>query len=216
MANWPGGVSKNWSGYAGEAAAGVQLTYASGQWRVPAIQDIPNTASSIWVGIDGFHNSQLIQTGTEQTIHNGQVLFRAWWEILPAVETPLFNVRAGDLMSAYVKDIRGHQWQISIRDLTSGRSFTHNFTYNGPGSSAEWILERPEFGGQFSILAHYTPTGFTNAKVGGNFNAPINPGLQYPSMAIAMNQNGKLVSFPSRPAHGNSFNLAYGHQPAAP
>jgi hypothetical protein len=216
MASWPGGVSKNWSGYAGVARAGIKLTYVSAQWRVPAIQNINNTASSMWVGIDGFHNSQLIQTGTEHSKVNGQVLFRAWWEILPANETPLFNVRAGDLMSAYVRDISGNQWQISIRDVTSGQSFVHNFTYRGPGASAEWILERPEFGGKFSTLAHYTPTGFRVAKVGGNFQPPGNPGLVYPSMAIAMNQNGTLVSFPSRPTNGNSFNLAYGHQPAAP
>ena len=119
-------------------------------------------------------------------------------------------------MSAYVKNINGNQWQISIRDVTSGRSFVHNFTYRGPGSSAEWILERPTFGGQFSTLAHYTTTGFRQAKVGGNFHAPVNPGLVFPSMALAMNQNGTLVSFPSRPSNGNSFNLAYGHQPAAP
>jgi hypothetical protein len=216
MASWPGTVSGNWSGYAGTAGSGVTLTYASGLWHVPAVQAVNNTFSAMWVGIDGLHNSQLIQTGTEQDVHNGQVVDAAWWEILPAPEKVVFMVHPGDQMSAFVKRLSGFQWRISISDITSGQSFSLTHSYFGPGKSAEWILERPLTNGSLSTLAHYSPTGFRDASIATNSGAPGNPGLRFPAMAIAMRQNGRLVSFPSRPTGGNSFNLAYGHQPAAP
>jgi hypothetical protein len=215
-AGWPGSTSGNWSGYAGTAAAGVKLTYAASTWIVPSVQK-KTGYSSTWVGIDGFANNDLIQTGTEQDYVNGHAIYRAWWEILPAAETliPSITVHPGDVFTGSVKNTSGKKWVISLKDVTTGKSFSINKNYNGAGTSAEWIQEAP-FNGGILPLAHYSQTKFSKIQIGANFGAPANVALQFPGQAIAMVQNGKRVSTPSKPT-GNSFNIAYGaKQPPAP
>ena len=51
--------------------------------------------SSAWIGVDGFNNSNLIQTGTEEDYYSGAAHYNAWWEILPASETALAEVGPG-------------------------------------------------------------------------------------------------------------------------
>jgi Peptidase A4 family len=216
-AGWPGLTSSNWSGYAATPSGSAKYTYAASSWIVPAVQKKPGFSSS-WVGIDGFNNSNLIQTGTEQDYTNGHAIYRAWWEILPAAETiiPSLTIHPGDTMKAFVKNTSGNQWTISITDVTTGKSFSINKTYNGPGASAEWIQEAPSNGGGVLKLAHYSKTQFFNIQTGQNFGAPANAVLQFPGKAIAMVQGGKRVSTPSKPTN-NSFNVAYGaKQPAPP
>src|SRR5438067_11137972 len=78
-------ASSNWSGY---ALGGNGFTSVSGSWIVqPVMRSNRATYSSQWVGIDGFNNSNLIQTGTESDFVNGSARYDAWWEILPAAET---------------------------------------------------------------------------------------------------------------------------------
>jgi hypothetical protein len=216
-AGWPGSTSSNWSGYARTATGGTKLTYAASNWIVPAVQKKAGFSSS-WVGIDGFKNNQLIQTGTEQDYTGGRLVYRAWWEILPAAETviPSLTIHPGDTMSASVKNTSGNNWTISIADVTTGKSFSINKTYTGPGASAEWIQEAPSGGAGVLKLAHYSETEFSKIQTGQSFGAPANVVLQFPSQAIAMVQGGKRVSTPSKPT-GNAFNIAYGaKQPAAP
>ena len=55
---------------------------------MPAVAATPTaTYSATWVGVDGYSNSSLIQTGTEQDYYCGAAHYSAWWEILPAAET---------------------------------------------------------------------------------------------------------------------------------
>lgn len=59
-----GWISSNWSGYA-RSGTRNQYRRISAEWTVPYV--LPSTRSSYssaWIGIDGFKNSSLIQTGT--------------------------------------------------------------------------------------------------------------------------------------------------------
>src|SRR5437879_3072779 len=90
-----GWQSSNWSGY---AFAGTGFTRITASWVVPAVSATGGASySSTWTGIDGFNNSNLIQTGTEQDFVNGAPHYAAWWEILPAAETviPSITVHPG-------------------------------------------------------------------------------------------------------------------------
>jgi Peptidase A4 family len=218
LATWPGLTSGNWSGYGGPSAPGKKLTFASATWRVPSVKKVTGF-SSTWVGIDGFSNPDLIQTGTEQDFSNGKLVYRAWWEILPAPETIIgsLTISPGDTMSAFVRNTSGSKWLISITDVTTGKNFSINKTYTGPGTSAEWIQEAPSGPRGVLPLAHYKETEFSKLTVAVNFGAATNPQLAFPREAIAMVQKGLQVSTPSKPTGGNSFNVAYGKkQPAAP
>jgi hypothetical protein len=143
--------------------------------------------------VDGFNNSNLIQTGTEEDFYNGAAHYNAWWEILPAAETAppgSYAVGAGDRMKASISETsttsggggpggpgkKGagssqHVWAISISDTSRGWTFSTNQAYGGTGTSAEWVMEAPQVGGRIATLAHYTvspPAGtgdFDNAGV---------------------------------------------------
>jgi hypothetical protein len=185
-------AASNWSGYAENGTfAGVSST-----WTVPTVAASSSaTYSSAWIGVDGFNNSNLIQTGTEEDYYNGAAHYNAWWEILPAAETALpssYAVTGGDRMSAKIYETsatttvgggggrfgrggRGgtteHVWDITISDTTRGWTYSTSQAYAGTGSSAEWIMEAPEVNGKIATLAHYAinaPSGvgdFDNAGV---------------------------------------------------
>jgi hypothetical protein len=246
--------SSNWSGYAESGA----FTAISGSWTVPSVTAGAASSgagrfgfrrgstsawySATWLGVDGFSNSNLIQTGTEQDYYGGAAHYTAWWEILPAAETAIsasaYPVLPGDTMTASIVETptqvtvgggrRGggtveHEWTITLQDTTRQWSFITTQPYGGSGSSAEWIVEAPAVGGQIAPLADYSfPAGaagagdFASADVATTIGgAPIGAGLNYAADAGAMVQNNVQVSTPgSQDPAATAFNALYG--PSAP
>ncbi|KYP79273.1 G1 family glutamic endopeptidase [Ferroacidibacillus organovorans] len=209
-----GWASSNWSGY---AITGGPYNSITGSWTVPTVQPSSrSTYSSSWIGIDGFNNSSLIQTGTEQDYYNGKAHYNAWWEILPAAETVItpssYPVNPGDQMYADIQNLGGGTWSIEIQDKTQGWTFTTNQAYSGPQTSAEWIQEAPTVGGTVAKLANYGQTTFNPGTVNG-----VNPGLVTADGGV-MIQHNIQVSTPSVPdSDTDGFNVAYGStSPAAP
>ncbi|HEX9334909.1 MAG TPA: G1 family glutamic endopeptidase [Pseudonocardiaceae bacterium] len=196
--------STNWSGYAETGT----FTSAVGHWTVPTVSrttTTPNRFSSQWVGIDGFNNSNLIQTGTEADFTNGSAHYLAWWEILPAAETviPGITVHPGDSFTASVAKVSGTTWHISITNNSTGQSFSSNKTYRGAGTSAEWIEEATSVNGQIGPPAKFSTFSFTNLTSNG-----ANPNLNT-NEEILLVQNGTTFSTPSSPSGGNSFSVRY-------
>ncbi len=208
-----GWSASNWSGY---AITGTTYHSITGSWVVPKVSSNRGKEySSSWIGIDGFNNSDLIQTGTEQDASsNGSTNYYAWWEILPASETTIssMTIHPGDHMSASIVNNGNGTWTISLKDNSTGQSFTTTQAYSGPAQSAEWIEEAPEVGGHISTLANYGETTFNPGTVnGGNPNLTANDGG-------VMIQKNKQVSTPSLPdSDTDGFNIAYGSSaPSAP
>jgi len=233
-------ASSNWSGYATTSA----VTGITGTWTVPAVAATSSpTYSSTWVGVDGYSNSNLIQTGTEQDYYSGAAHYSAWWEILPAAETVIspniYRVAPGDRMSAsiyetsatvttgFFRRTSGHVWSITISDTTKSWTYHTTQSYAGAGASAEWIQEAPEVNGRIAPLAHYTfnpPTttgDFDNAGVLTTIVSSGTPkysgaALNYLNNSGVMIQNGVQVSTPGNPDKAlTAFNAAYGSSPPA-
>lgn len=207
-----GWASSNWSGY---AVTGNGIARVTGSWTVPSVSSSHKaTYSSTWVGIDGFNNSSLIQTGTEQDFFNHAPHYAAWWEILPAAETviPGITVRPGDHFSATITRGAGSTWTITLSDDSTGQSFTTSQTYTGPQTSAEWIQEAPTVGGRIATLADYGLVTFDPGTVNG-----ANPALTSTDGG-AMVQRKAQVSTPSNPdTDSDGFTAAYGAtQPPPP
>ncbi|SIT13193.1 Peptidase A4 family protein [Alicyclobacillus vulcanalis] len=207
-----GWAASNWSGY---AITGSTYNDITGNWIVPAVSPSnKNTYSSSWIGIDGFNNSDLIQTGTEQDYVNGHAQYDAWWEILPAPETVIssMTIAPGDHMYAHIHNNGNGTWTITLTDVTRNETFTTTQSYSGPASSAEWIQEAPEVNGHIAPLANYGETTFDSGTVNGG-----NPNL-VPSDGGYMVQNNTVVSVPSNPdSDTDGFNVAYGStQPNPP
>jgi hypothetical protein len=204
-----GWASSNWSGY---AVTGSIYGSVTARWIVPAVAASRKaTYSSNWVGIDGYNNSNLIQTGTESDYYNGSAHYDAWWEILPAAETviPSLTVHPGDVLTASITKGSGSSWTITITD--GSKSFTTTQTYTGPQTSAEWIEEAPEVGGRVAPLANYGQTTFDPGTVNGG-----NPLLTAIEGGV-MVQKRVQVSTPSNPdSDTDGFNSAYGAIAPAP
>ncbi len=207
-----GWASSNWSGY---AVTGGTYTSATATWVVPSVSATRKASySSAWVGIDGFNNNNLIQTGTESDYYQGSAHYYAWWEILPAAETRIssITVHPGDVMTASITQTSTGHFSITISD-NHGGSFTTSQAYSGPLSSVEWIEEAPTVGGRIATLAHYSsPDTFDPGTANG-----ANPHLVAYEGGV-MVQGGVQVSTPSNPdSDSDGFNMAYGSSaPSAP
>jgi Peptidase A4 family len=226
--------ASNWSGYAETGT----FTGVSGTWTVPAVAASSSaTYSSAWIGVDGFNDSNLIQTGTEEDYYSGAAHYDAWWEILPASETEIspttYAVSPGDRMSASIwetsatsgggrRHSSGHVWDIKISDTTKGWTFSTAQSYTGAGTSAEWIMEAPEVGGTIATLAHYTvtpPAGTGDFDNAGILTSIVSSGtptytgaaLNYANDSGVMVQNNVQVSTPGDPDTAlTAFNFGYG------
>jgi hypothetical protein len=207
--------ARNWSGYALNGAQDTPVTTyssVSGSWTVPTVNAPPRPAkakqySATWVGIDGFTGHDLIQAGTEQDWIRGSASYYAWWEILPAAETPIpsIPVNPGDSMTVSI--VQGSpDWTITLTDETTGKSFTTEKPYSGPDDSAEWIQEAPTVGSRIAALAHDSTVVFQDLTVDG-----ANPALT-DSDRGEMVKARKVISTPSAPnADQNSFAVAFGN-----
>lgn len=196
-----GWISGNWSGYAQTGKKGA-FSRISACWTVPYVKPSARpTYSSAWIGIDGYNNASLIQTGTGHDYADGKASYYAWWEILPAEETVIpLPVAPGDVMQAVIVRRKRGKWCIILRNLTQGWTFKTVQAYSGPQTSAEWIVEAPQVGSAISRFARLTPVVFRGCRVNGR-----NPRLRLSQRGI-MVQDDKIVSVPSKPSpSGDAF-----------
>jgi len=190
----------NWTGH---IFTGPTFTAVNGQWVVPTVQ--PSAAgaySATWIGVDGVHNSSLIQAGTAQDTANGTTTYDDWYEILPANETLIAAVAPGDHIQASINENSPGTWTIAITDITSGQSFSQAFAYDGPGTSAEWIEESPKVNGQQSVLAN-----FGNVQITGMAWAGSNPSL-IANTTLNMAGSGGSVIASSGAIANDSFSIS--------
>ena len=206
-----GWASSNWSGY---AVTGGPYTSITGSWNVaPVSRSTRATYSSTWIGIDGFNDSNLIQTGTEADYYNGATHYDAWWEILPAAETviPSLSVQPGDQMTADIHRLANGQWSITLSDSRGNQSFSITQSYKGQLTSAEWIEEAPSIG-RIATLAQYgSPLTIDPGTVNG-----ANPGLVAADGGVMVQRAGQ-VSTPSNPdSDTDGFAMRYGSSVPSP
>jgi hypothetical protein len=180
--------SLNWSGYAVTPGSGV--TAVNGSFVVPSAGALPPGFSAQWAGIGGYNTNDLIQAGVgENSTPSNPLLgpqYFAWYEILPASETPLTGcsgdanctVRPGDAISVNIHNVSGNTWSVSVAD--SGHwTYSHTLTYPSSESSAEWIQEAPTLvvlqtlpaavgTVHFGPTSTYTHAGTTSTIAAGN------------------------------------------------
>ena len=137
--------STNYSGY-GAQLPGTPISSVSGTWVQPAVRCSGSETSAVatWVGIDDGGVQDLEQIGTEALCHPGSTVaaYVAWYEMYPQPQVPVTTIRPGDRFSATVTK-RGSSWTMSIRDLTSGGSFSTTKIRNSAAIQALWVVEAP-------------------------------------------------------------------------
>jgi len=205
-----------WSGYI--VASDIQnrsatVSGVSASWTVPEVKSSENnTFSGVWVGIGGYGEDTLIQTGTEQECIDGKFSYYAWYELLPdyIVRIPHLHVQAGDTITASISLINETMdtWSIEIADVTRGESFKKDVVYNSSQLSAEWVVERPKVNGTISTLADFGNVTFTECKatLDGNTGAISN----FSYAQVVMHEQGlPLVKVLPLDDGGSSFTVSY-------
>jgi hypothetical protein len=206
----------HWSGYI--VASDIQnrspvVSSVSASWTVPEIKPSENnTFSGVWVGIGGYGEDTLIQTGTEQEYIDGRVVYYAWYELLPdyLVRIPNIHVRAGDTVTASISLINENTntWSIELADVTRNQRFKKTVVYNSSRLSAEWVVERPKVNDTITTLADFGNVTFTGCKatIEGNTGAISN--FSYAQLAM-YDQELQLVTVSPLNDDGSSFTVSY-------
>ena len=170
--------STNWSGYAATGATNAFKSVSS-SWTQPAITCTSKaTYSSFWVGLDGYNNSALEQTGTEADCIGGKATYGAWWEVLPASESAYsVTVKPGDALTASVVDNGNGTFTMTLKDSTQGwtKTTTHAGSSGYKDSSAEVIAEATEVNGKIANLSNFGTVTFNSSTAGGTALGSLSP-----------------------------------------
>lgn len=197
--------STNWSGY---AAYGQTFTEAQGSWVQPAadcmgLKGHQSALAAFWIGLDGYGNRTVEQTGTEADCEGIEPIYYAWYELYPerlfVVEE---QVSPGDVLHARVT-----QGTLELEDRTAGWAVTEEFPTTGlEFSSAEWIAEAP-----FNRLTAFGGVQFTEATAStATSTGPI--GAWGSDDITLVENNGRHAAALAQPgaleADGSAFTIA--------
>ncbi|HXJ67147.1 MAG TPA: G1 family glutamic endopeptidase, partial [Actinomycetota bacterium] len=116
-------------------------------------------------------------------------------------------VHPGDRMSATISEVvsGSNAWTITLKDLTTGQSFSTTVPYSSTHATAEWIEETPLLigtsGTGLSAMPNLGTVHFTNSTVNG---APA--GLRTQEQMQLVGANGNVLATPSVPISPAAFN----------
>jgi hypothetical protein len=197
--------SFNWGGY---AATGGPFESVSASWTIPTGTCTDDIGfASFWIGLDGFDNDTVEQTGTDVVCHNGKPLYDVWYELFPAFPVYISRpVTAGDHITASVTAQPRGLFLISIANVTQGwtRAVLKPLK-TATRTSAEVITERAFNGSGFFPYVQFDSTTFTNATVDGR------PLGHYEPTRITMATDDTVFAEPSPLVHGQDFTLRWVH-----
>lgn len=184
----------NWAGYVDK---GHTFSVIRGSWAVPHVTcTSTDSATSFWVGMDGYLNKNVEQAGTLAYCHQHKVTYYTWWQMYPATDAHLIGsaVQPGDHVTASVA-VAGHTYTLRVMDHTAPRnSFTQRTTcVTCRHDSVEWIAERPRSPHGLYPLAKFGELQFYGSRVGvGTARGSIG---HYAHDAITMiNHNGDTMA----------------------
>jgi hypothetical protein len=171
--------SSNWSGY---AVVGEGFQQARGSWIVPAVDCTvtPTASVSFWVGIDGWDNATVEQTGTDSDCDGGSPSYYAWYEFAPkaGVTITSVSVSPGDHMAAQVNYAGDSEFIVTITNQSTGASYTTSAAVpEAQRASAEWIAELNGYNlsdyGTVSFGGDFTQSSGTNQATNAATSGPI-------------------------------------------
>ena len=225
-----GVTAPNWAGY---VLQGQTYTSVSGSWTVPSVScgSDAGSVSSTWVGIDGFNEQTVEQTGTYSNCVIFTNSFGAWWEMVPtdSVQQGINEpVSPGDQMTASVvfQGTPGFYFLDLSNDGNGNNKDQWSFTTeqfdadNPTNTTAEWITEHTSTAPFSFPLAPFGSVTFTSAVAGTgpagtisdspirdfNQNEEVNM-VQNPGTALATT----LVTTSSLFSNGTAFTTTWQH-----
>jgi hypothetical protein len=211
-------TSTNWSGYAA-FGTGTTFSEAKGTWVQPAVvcATTRNQYASFWVGLDGFNSNSVEQTGTDSDCSHRRPVYYAWYEMYPAAPVHLaLEIHPGDTISADVS-ASGSTVTLTIRNVTTGASFSTVQAGSAARTSAEWVAEAPSscsiFGCTILPLANFGTVAFSGSYATGNGHAGSIGDAAWQNDRIIMTTNGGTAKATpaALSADGTSFTDTWSH-----
>ena len=220
--------SENWAGYA-VTGGNYTVSNVTESFVVPTVDTGGNSYAAFWVGIDGFNDGTVEQTGilAEPSGHgpHASTVYLVWYEFYPAAPVyASFNAAPGDLVYASVNysqssGIFTTYISVSNSDGQLVGTFGHNQSVTGvQADSAEWIVEAPSSSSGVLPLANFGTahfgkyyTDYTNtnyATVNGTYGSIGS--FNNVTSIVMVSSNGTPEATPSALFDsGTSFNVTY-------
>ncbi len=171
--------STNWAGYAVTGAKG-SVTYVNGSWVEPTATCSSGSTgyAAFWIGIDGYSSRTVEQTGTDSDCRGSTPVYYAWYEFYPNPSHTIsgLTISAGDTISAHVHFLGGAKFQVTLTDVTTGKSSSTTASVrHAARSSAEWIAEAPSSISGVLPLANFGTVhfGYDATSVSGTNTATV-------------------------------------------
>jgi hypothetical protein len=214
----PAANSANWAGYVASAPSGGSgFTRVSGTWVQPtAGTSAGDGDSAFWVGLGGNGQSNALeQVGTQANVANGEPVYYAWYELLPAAPVKLdLAIHPGDRISASVA-VSATNVAVSLSDQTTAQSYTNTLPMTSPDtSSAEWIAEAPSASdgqGNFQPLplADFGSVTFASASATAGGHTGTIADSSWSAEPVALSESSSATAQPSSlSSDGSSFSVA--------
>ncbi|KAI1330033.1 peptidase A4 family-domain-containing protein [Xylariaceae sp. FL0255] len=206
--------STNWAGIAQTPGSGVteiEATFTVPQPSIPGGgDDSTSYCGAAWIGIDGYGNADLIQTGVLWCVQGSSYEYTAWYEYLPAalVAYDGISVTAGDVINVKTtKDSsNGGTCYLTANGQTVSNVFTANQSSPLPGATAEWIVEDFSSNGGLVPFANFGSVTFTDATAQIN-GATVNAGDGNPTNIGLESSSGSVIT--STSVDGSSLTVTY-------
>jgi len=213
--------STNWAGYASHQPK-VSFRQVTATFFVPYLNCAVSpggttpTASSAWVGIDGFTSGTVEQDGIEADCNGGTASYSAWYEVFPAAAvTSSITIRPGHSVTAtvaYTPTTR--TFRMTVTDHNNGQHFSVTKVC-GPAtcvrSSAEVISEAPSEVTGTTVtqlpLADYGAESFTSIAITSTagFTGGITSSRWGATRVVQVGAtSGAIIGLPT-PLHANIF-----------
>ena len=215
--------SSNWSGYAALPVKGQTMRYVAADFTIPSVVcgtlgNSGDAVDSTWVGLDGYSDTTVEQTGTDAICSGGTPAYYAWYEMYPLAPVLFTGVSPGDAIVVSVLHTTGSTYALSLTDVTTGSVI--DTTQACPAGStcrnesAEVISEvtgggppvvdLPNFG-----MTNFIGTGVTTTSV---HRGPISAGPYWTSSEIVMEDSSNadhLMSQPDTLWGGRAFSTTW-------
>ncbi len=176
-------ASLNWAGYVITAGDG-SVNSVTGSFVVPTVTGSSGTTYvALWVGIDGYNDNTVEQTGIMIEDSGGALSYYVWYEYYP--KSPVYapssdTVSPGETIEASVTYSKG-EFDTTIEAIVNGAvqwTFSSGPTKVGGANddSAEFIVERPATSTGLTSLADFGTAYFGQDYTGisGTCTAVIN------------------------------------------
>ncbi len=203
--------SLNWSGYVAGTGSEAFKSVSSSYVQPAVTCPVSGAYTVFWVGLDGWFSGSVEQDGTLAYCEGSTPVYYAWWEMYPTNSIqPTIPISPGDVIQASVKYASGH-YTLAVKDKTAHAHSTTKQTCASKvfcaRNSAEWIIERPGYGGlNFAPLADWHTTSLSSDKASDGGKAlPIS---SFSHFGVDMFNNGseyELATVGSLSKKGNSF-----------